>query len=194
MGRLIPKASKADNHLQSRGKTDAFPPQVIVQDLLCQLRDEELRNPHFALARTRLRNGHFMRAIQDCCLPFNFAARGSKSGRFIKFDHVALCSLRIPATVSSNVVVEDHQNGSCNIHFDVRCIWDGMYCLMRCLTQKVGAFQAKVVRRRRNTSRRGTSLAAKSSPVRQRLAVQVLIRNAERIEDELQQKSIAYAY
>jgi hypothetical protein len=75
-------------------------------------------------------------------------------------------------------VVEDHQSDSRTAHFDVRYGSEGMYDLMRWLVQKVRAHEAKVARRQRKSSHRAGLAAAKESPVRQRLAVQVLIRNA----------------
>lgn len=90
----------------------------------------------------------------------------------------ALRFLRIPATESTKIVVEDRQNGLSKTQFDIRIGSSGLYDLMRWLVQKVNAYEAKAVRRQRKTSRRTGPASAKVSPVRQRLAVQVLIKNA----------------
>jgi hypothetical protein len=91
MPRLLLKSFKSDAHSQSHVQLDVLPSQGILQDLLFQLLHGEFRNPHFQLARTRLRGGHCMRAIQDTCYPFNFDARVSRCGCYIKFDVCISC-------------------------------------------------------------------------------------------------------
>jgi hypothetical protein len=86
MPRLLLATSKPVPWSPSEAEGGDLPPQKTLQDLLFQLQDGDFQNPHFQLARTRLRGGHYMRAIQDCSIPFNFNAGVSNSGRYIKFD------------------------------------------------------------------------------------------------------------
>ena len=86
MPQLILMNLKSDTCFQFQAEPDGLPSREIVQDLLFQLQDSEPRHPNFQLARTRLRRGHGMRAIRECCDPFNFDARVSRSRRYLKFD------------------------------------------------------------------------------------------------------------
>ena len=89
---------------------------------------------------------------------------------------MALRFLRIPATTSTKVIFEDQQNGSPKVHFDIRIGSEGMYDLMCWLVQRVRAHVSKAARRQHKTSRRADLVSAQRSPIRQTLAVQVLIR------------------
>ena len=73
------------------------------------------------------------------------------------WQHGGLRRLRIPATVSTKIVVGDRQYGSRGAHFDVRFGTEGMYNLMRCLTHKARAYEAEVYRRRCRSSHRAKS-------------------------------------
>lgn len=169
--------------------------QADVKDLLSQLETQELRNPYFQIARKRLHQGQPMRAIQDCCYPFNLGGRVSRSGHYIKFrvsltpqsrlspstnlrgQNKALRSVRIPATTSTRVVIEDKSRWP-KFGFDIRSGSEGMYHLICWLLRKAGMLAATAVERQFKPTRRRRFKASKLSPARQRLAVQVLIKNA----------------
>lgn len=86
MPRLLLWQKSSDPICHSRGQDDVPLRQADVADLLSQLETHELRNPYFQLARKRLRQGQPMRAIQDCCYPFNLGGRVSRTGHYIQFD------------------------------------------------------------------------------------------------------------
>jgi hypothetical protein len=115
----------------------------------------------FSKAEKILRAGHGMRAIQDCCnlsisvqeyqpqvstpslMYAPFTHPDSNLADKSPYQHGGLRFLRIPATVSTKIVVEDRQNGAHKTHFNVRIGSAGMYDLMRCLAYKARTYEAK---------------------------------------------------
>lgn len=93
---------ESDNYFQSKVSPKRLPPQESVQHLLFQLEYDELSDPHFQQSRKHLRAGHEMRAIQDCCSPFNFGPRVSRSGLYVKFDVRSSCSSRLRVRLMSS--------------------------------------------------------------------------------------------
>jgi hypothetical protein len=95
--------------------------------------------------------------------------------------------LHIPPSKSTKVVVEDQHNTTLTTRFDVRSGSEETYKLMHWLVQRVRAYEAKpfrIARRQFESSCRikfatpEKSRVRKRLAVRERLAVQVLIRNA----------------
>ena len=93
------------------------------------------------------------------------------------YQHGGLRFLRIPATLSTKIVVEDRENDTDEIRFEIRSGSDGTYNLMRWLTQKARAYEAGVFRYQRKSSRRAGSAKRPVSSITQRLVVKVLIKN-----------------
>lgn len=76
------------------------------------------------------------------------------------------------------MVIEDQSECSPKAGFDIRTGSKGMYNLIRWLLQKAGMLAVTAVERQFKPSRRRRFKATSVSPARQRLAVQVLIKNA----------------
>lgn len=163
---------------------DLFQSEKNVQALLSELEDGDCRQPYFQFALQNLCSGDVMRAIRDCCHPFKFGAQVSRSGRYITFDHPSLCFLRVPATTSTKVFVEDTDDKSRSRYFDLKFRAYGLFNLMSWLVEKAKVNGPKVIKSQRKSLRHARKVADKESPVRQRLLAQVLIRNAERVEEE----------
>lgn len=173
-----------------QGRNDDPQREETIPDLFSQLETNDFRSKYFKAGKKSLRQGQPMRAIQDFCYAFNFEAIVSRSGRYIEFVHPALRFLRIPATTSTKIVVKDQQDDSRKAHFDIRLGSYGMHDLMRWLVQKSKGSGITASRPQLKPYRCPRSKAGKGSPVRQRLVVQVLIRNAEKVEEDLMQESI----
>lgn len=118
------------------------------------------------------------RDVTSSSMYTNLAPGGSNLANISVYQHAGLRSLRIPATLSTKILVEDPENNSDEIRFDIRSGSGGMYNLMRWLVQKARAHEARIFRRQRKSSHRTGSAKRPVSRVRQRLAVKVLIRNA----------------
>ena len=86
MSRMILTTLNDDPWTPSKDEPYVLPSQETLQDLLCQLENGDFDHWSFVSARKHLRWGHVMRAIQDCSLPFEFGARVSRSGRYLKFS------------------------------------------------------------------------------------------------------------
>jgi hypothetical protein len=82
------------------------------------------------------------------------------------------------------IVVENIKDDSREARFEVRYRshgMHGMHDLIRFLAQKAAVYEAKHARPGSKSSHRARTKKENLSPVRQRLAVQVLIKNAVRV-------------